>query len=281
MDWRIIQKVDAHVHLLPQEVLDANPDADDAFSHARIEDHLRIMDRYNIEKAVIMTFNDPFLMSMGFTVNNVHRNLKKMCEAHPGRYFAFADIDVRNPAEKSIQEIASALQYPVFKGVKIHASNTGIPIDDAYYDVIIDYCEKKGIPVAFHSYPNRLRANVCAPARIGHVLERHPNLRAIVCHMGGFQWKDALRLEAYFDISSILPDYVDRYGIQKTNGLLREFGTDRLFFATDWPCSRSVQTENIYEKYSCILNQMDFSDEEICNMAYYNIQSAFSAYRSQ
>lgn len=272
MDWKTIKKIDAHIHLLPQEVLDANPNSTDEFSYACLDDHLRIMNQYNIEQSVIMTFNDPYLMSMGFTVSDVHQNLKKMCGSYPGRYVAFADIDVRNPPDISVQEIEFAFEEPSFKGVKIHASNTGIPVDDAYYDVIIDYCERNEIPVAFHSYPSASKTDVCAPVKIKHVFERHPNIRAIICHLGGFQWEDAYELPAYFDISSILPDYVNRYGVYKTNELLLKFGTDKLFFATDWPCSRSVHPAEIFERYFSILNQMEFSDEEISNIAYYNIQ---------
>lgn len=272
MDWRTIPKIDAHVHILPPEVLDANPESDDVFSHARMEEHLRICKQYHIEQAVIQTFNDPFLMSMGFTVQDVHRNLVEMCAAHPGKYAAFADIDVRNSAEQSVREIAETFRSPVFRGVKIHASNTGIPIDGAYYDTVIEYCEKHAVPVAFHCYPNEDPTDVCAPGRIRNVLTRHPDLRAIVCHLGGPQWEDALDLPAVFDISAVLPDYAEHYGIAKTNEILRAFGTDRLLFATDWPCSRSIQPDAIYEKYCEILNQMDFIEAEAEDIAGNNIR---------
>ena len=265
MNWKSLPKIDAHVHILPREVLDANPDSDDEFSRARMEEHLRLMERYNIRQSLIMTFNDPFLMSMGFTVRDVHRNLREMCTEHAGRYAAFADIDVRNSAEKSVSEIAAALESPVFKGVKVHATNTGIPIDDEYYDAIYVYCEKRDIPVAFHCYPGSDKADVCAPGRIRSVLQRHPDLQVIVCHLGGPQWEDAVDLPAMFDISAVLPDYVEQYGINKTNKILRAFGTDRLFFATDWPCSRSIQTNDFAEDrlYSRSIQTNDFAEDRL------------------
>ena len=43
MKWRDIQKIDAHVHIIPDEIHAANPDADDEFSFAKSfllsEDH--------------------------------------------------------------------------------------------------------------------------------------------------------------------------------------------------------------------------------------------------
>lgn len=270
-DWRSIKKIDSHVHILPKEVLDANPDSNDEFSRAKEADLIRIMDRYCIDRAVIMTFNDPFLMSMDFSAKAVHHNLKSICSKYPGRFAAFADIDPRNSPLESAAECERAMRSPCFKGIKIHAVNTGIAIDDPYYDGVLTFAEQNGIPVAFHSYPNRLKKNVCAPNRIAHVLERHPDLIAIVCHLGGFQWKDAVKLNAYFDISAILPDYVLKYGIEKCNRILRSFSVDRLFFSTDWPCSRSCRTEEIYERYFDILDQMDFTETEAEQIAFGNI----------
>ena len=150
-----------------------------------------------------MTFNDPFLMSMDFSAKAVHHNPKSICEKYPGRFAAFADIDPRNSPTKSVLELERTMKCSHFKGIKIHAANTQIAIDDPYYDDILTFAERNGIPVAFHSYPNRLKKNVCAPNRIAGVLERHPDLIAIISHLGGFQWRDAVNLNAYFDISAI------------------------------------------------------------------------------
>lgn len=270
-DWRGIRKIDSHVHILPKEVLDANQDSGDEFSHAREEDLLQIMDRYCIDRAVIMTFNDPFLMSMEFSAGAVHRNLEAICSRYPDRLAAFADIDTRNSPLDSARECERALKCPYFKGIKIHATNTGVAIDDPYYHEVLTFAERGGIPVAFHSYPSREANDVCAPNRIARVLERYPDLTAIVCHLGGHQWKDAAKLNAYFDISAILPDLVLRYGMEECRQILRAFPVDRLFFATDWPCSRSCRAEEIYERYFDILNQMDLTQKEASRIAFGNI----------
>lgn len=270
-DWRRIRKIDSHVHILPKEVLDANPDSGDEFSHAREADILQIMDKYCIEKAVIMTFNDPFLMSMDFSAEAVHRNLEKICSTHPGRFAAFADIDTRNSPLKSARECEKALKCPYFRGIKIHATNTGIAIDDPYYHDVLTFAETSGIPVAFHSYPNSAENDVCAPNRIARVLDRYPDLTAIVCHLGGPQWRDAAKLNAYFDISAILPDLAQTRDIEECRQILKTFPPNRLFFATDWPCSRTCQAEDIYERHFDILNQMDFTEAEANQIAHNNI----------
>ena len=89
--------------------------------------------------------------------------------------------------------------------------------------------------------------------------------------MGAYQWAQLLPTRAYVDISAILPDYVRTYGIDKTKQILRSFGVDRLIFATDYPDSRSLQPDEIYNSYFDILNQMDFTIEEAEKIAYGNI----------
>ena len=213
-----------------------------------------------------MPFNDPWLMSMDFTVGAVHHNLQSICE-HNNRFSCFADVDVRNSPEMTCRQIRKAFAYPGFCGIKLHSNNSGMNIDDAYNDFVAECALELHCPVAVHSYPSSTREQdrneYCSPARIKRWMQRHPGLKVIICHLGGFQWEDAVNLDAVFDISAVLPDFVDRYGLRRTSAILREFSADRLLFGTDWPCSRSLKPPVIMEKYMGILDDMDFSTEEI------------------
>lgn len=275
MDWRQLKKIDAHVHLLPEEVRRANPHMEPPFSAAQAESHLKIMEQFHIEKAILMPFNDPSLMSMGFTAAAVHENLRQICGQYPGRYAAFADIDVRVSPRESCGKIRNALQSSCFKGIKIHPNNTEMEIDNVYNDYIFDLAEELDVPIAIHAYPDSRRkydsGDFCAPARIAKIARRHPAVRLILCHLGGFQWRDCVGLDAYFDFSSVLPDLVREYGLKETNRILRQFDPGRLLFASDWPCSRSLPPDAVYESTFAILNAMDFSPEEASRIAYDNI----------
>ena len=55
---------------------------------------------------------------------------------------------------------------------------------------------------------------------------------------------------------------IKKYDITKTNQILRSFDLNKLVFATDYPDSRSLKPEEIYDTYFEILNQMDFTQEE-------------------
>ena len=271
IDWRTIKKIDAHIHILPDDVHEANPDSEDAWVHAAdLHKYRRMMDELGIEKAVIMPFNDPWLMSMEFTIDAVHKNLYEMKQRYPGKFYAFADIDTRNTSAESVEAIRKAIVEYGLDGIKIHPNNTGIDLDSSYNQPIFAYAQENKIPVAIHSYPNT-ENDRSAACRIVNVLNEYPDLTVIVSHMGAYQWEQLLPTRAYVDISAILPDYVRTYGIAKTNEILRKFGADRLIFATDYPDSRILEPDEIYGSYFDILNQMDFTKEEAEKIACGNI----------
>ena len=229
-----------------------------------------MMDILGIEKAIIMPFNDPWLMSMEFTIDAAHKNLYDMKQRYPGKFYAFADVDTRNAPAESVDAICKAIVEYGLDGIKIHPNNTGVDLDSEYNQPIFAFAQEQGIPVAIHSYPNS-ENDRSAACRIVKVMEQYPDMTVIVSHMGAYQWEHLVPTRAYVDISAILPDYVSTYGITKTNGILRKFGTDRLIFATDYPDSRSLFPEEIYNSYFDILNKMDFTAEEAEKITFGNI----------
>ena len=270
-DWRTIKKIDAHIHILPDDVHEANPESEDAWVHAAdLHKYCGMMDRLGIEKAIIMPFNDPWLMSMEFTIAAVHKNLYDMKQRYPGKFYAFADVDTRNAPAESVDAIRKAIVEYGLDGIKIHPNNTGVDLDSEYNQPIFAFAQEHRIPVAIHSWPNS-ENDRSAACRIVKVMEQYPDMTVIVSHMGAYQWEHLVPTRAYVDISAILPDYVSTYGITKTNGILRKFGTDRLIFATDYPDSRSLFPEEIYNSYFDILNKMDFTAEEAEKITFGNI----------
>lgn len=188
IDWKNIKKIDAHIHLMPPDVIEANKEYGGNFiDFGDVEDYLKIMDKYNIESAFIMPFNDPYMLSMDFNVCTVHNNLLDMC----------------------------------------------------------------------------------SPTRIKNIIKKYPKLSMSIAHIGGFQYEELTDLGLFFNISAILPDLVDKYGIAGTNKILRRLDVEKLVFATDYPDNRKLEPIEIYDKYFEILSQMDFSEEEaekICRL---------------
>lgn len=275
VDWRTLKKVDAHIHILPDVVHEANPDSDDVWVYADLNRYHSMMDALNIEKAVIMPLNDPWLMSMEFTISDVHKNLYKMKQRYPGKFYAFADIDTRNVPAVSVEAICKAIDEYFLDGIKVHPNNTGVALDSEYNQAIFTFAQEHNVPVAIHSYPDSAD-DPGAAMRIVKVLEQYPKLTVIISHMGAYQWEQLLPTRAYLDISAILPDYVRTCGIRKTSEIMRKFGADRLIFASDYPDNRLLQPEEIYDSYFDILGQMDFTQAEAEMIAYGNIEKILS-----
>ena len=272
VNWKDIPKIDAHIHLMPDDVICANSGCGSAFvDYGGTGDYLNIMEAYNIERAFVMPFNDPYMLSMDFTVETVHSNLRQMAISAPGKLFCFADVDIRKDSTQTIGELERVLRQNEFLGIKLHPTNVGYPIDGAYYDRVFQYANDNGILVEIHSYPREhLADDVCSPSRIKNVLVKYPELKVSIAHLGGFQYEELYGLNAYFNISSVLPDIVNRLGIEGANRVLRSIGVDRLVFATDYPDSRCLQPSEIYETYFEILSKMDFTLEEAECICIYN-----------
>ena len=264
IDWKIIPKIDAHIHLMPEDVIEANREYDDPFvDYGSIKDYQSIMERYNIERAFIMPFNDPYMLSMDFTVGTVHANLGEIVANNSSKLCCFADIDIRRNIDETIEELSKVLVKDEFIGIKLHPTNTGYPLDGDYYEKIIKYASDNNVLLEIHSYPREhLVDDVCSPSRIKNVLKKYPKVRLSIAHLGGFQCEELYGIDAYINISAILPDIVNRFGIKKANEILRLLGVDRLVFATDYPDSRCLKSSEIYDKYFEILSEMDFTQEE-------------------
>lgn len=269
-DWRKLSKIDAHIHILPDEVHRAYPDLDDLFLHTDLQEYLAMMPELGIEKAVIMPLNDPWLMSMEFTVDAVHRNLAEMKKRCPGRIFAFADVDVRNTPEQSVAALRQAIDEYGLDGIKLHANNSGTVLDGEYNQPIFAFAQKRRVPLAIHCYPNSMD-DLSTAKQVADVMARYPELTVIVCHMGAYQWEELLPTRAYVDMSAILPDYIRTFGVGQTCEILRRFGPERLIFASDYPDNRHLPPDDIYSAYFDALNQMDFTQEEAERIARGNI----------
>ena len=239
-------------------------------AYADLHMYRTMMDGLGVEKAIIMPLNDPWLMSMEFTIDAVHKNLYEMKQRYPGKFYAFADIDTRNTPAESVNAICKAIQEYGLDGIKIHPNNTGVDLDSEYNQPIFAFAQEHRIPVAIHSYPNK-EDDRSAAHRIVNVLAQYPDLTVIVSHMGAHQWEQLLPTRCFVDISAILPDYVRAYGTPKTNEILHSFSAERLIFATDYPDSRILQPGEIYGSYFDTLNQMDFTKGEAEKIAYGNI----------
>lgn len=120
-NWKTIPKIDAHIHLMPPDVIEANQGFNDKFvDYGSVNDYLKLMDKYHIDSAFLMPFNDPYMLSMDFTVEAVNNNMTAMCKEGNAdhKLYYFADIDLRNEMDKTIYELDRVTKQKECLGIK-------------------------------------------------------------------------------------------------------------------------------------------------------------------
>ena len=268
MSWNDHRKIDAHVHILPDERAAqflTNEGPGSPWSRCGVEDYLRRMDQYHIEKALLLPTNDQYMYYQD--PDETNRFLGGLVQKYPGRFWAFADVTASGAyfIEQTPYILEDAVKEYGLSGLKLHPTNLHMDADDLRLVPVLRKAAELGVPVMFHANPCRLGFHDnCAPDRINRMIQVFPDLDIITAHLSGMKWQDAVSGCTWVDMSYILPKLVGLYGIEQTNRILRAFGPDRLIFGTDFP-------DGEYDLYFEILDQMDFTDEEIDRIAWKNI----------
>jgi predicted TIM-barrel fold metal-dependent hydrolase len=130
-------------------------------------------------------------------------------------------------------------------GIKIHPDYVGVEIDAPEFDPILARCEARGMLVVTHAGYDPVSPEHfhCRPDMVLRVMERHPNLKLVVAHTGGFDCEEEVLeklcgTKVYLD-TSLSAIRRGRSAVQgKACGdILRAHDPSRILFATDTPWS--------------------------------------------
>ncbi len=273
MNWEKIRKIDGHIHIIPDEKVAEHLKYDSKdWGQAGIDNYLPYMDKYNIEKAVVVPVNEGGLYYRDPSKTNKY--LSTLMKKYPGKLICFADIiNQGGYFSWDMPKIVEEAYNLGLSGLKLHPSNLGIEIDSLDMVPLFRKASDLKMPIMIHSYPYAGQDyDICAPHRIHRIARVFPDAKIIISHMGGARWMDALEGWEYIDISTFLPELVRIQGIEGAKRILHEFGSERLIFATDYPQIYGVETEKIYDTYFSILDQMDFSLEDMEKIAHGNME---------
>ena len=120
------------------------------------------------------------------------------------------------------------------RGIKLHPDFQKFEADATKMDDIYECIAEKGMPVLFHA--GDCRYDFSGPRRIAHVLDKHPSLKVIAAHFGGYtEWDEAYELLAgrnlWFDTSSTLW----KLPTEKAIKIINKHGYKNFFFGSDFP----------------------------------------------
>lgn len=160
--------------------------------------------------------------------------------------------------KEELQRIADA----GLKGIKLHPQYQGVPIDDPSTLRILEKCGELGLIVVNHSgnepaYPGLVSSS---PRQIRNALKQVGPVKFVAAHMGGLQnWAEAAELygdlsnlyvDTSFSLTHLKPGHRGYYSQQAMHlmneedfvKLVRNFGAQRVLFATDSPWQGQKET---------------------------------------
>lgn len=140
-------------------------------------------------------------------------------------------------ADKHVAKIAEA----GFVGIKLHPMYQDFAADEPRMDSIYAAASEAGLLVTLHcgrdiAYPPD--DDRAAPRRIRAVIERHPSLRLLCTHLGGWQlWDEADRELIGRDVWLETSFALGERGVDAATAadMIRRHGIERVCFGSDWP----------------------------------------------
>ena len=185
-----------------------------------VEDTFEVMDRHDIEKAVLMSAK-----SLCYDYREGNRDLFADIADQP-RLYGFVVVNLHYPKE-SVEEIRRYADRPQYRGIKIHPSCTQISIAEGYDKALFDLVEALGKPVLLHTSNTKFTTpTICVP-----IAKRHPTLPFVLGHMGRPDWQNGIQAaeeaeNIYLDPSCSFPD------APKIDESVRRVGAEKVVFGS-------------------------------------------------
>lgn len=172
-----MKKIDVHMHVSLHQTSTVLNGA----MLASVEEMLPIMDKYGIEKSILMSSGEKDVL-----MNN--EEIRTICKKYPKRfaYLAMFDLeDLENLEERILKEMKLGA-----KGVGEFTTN--VAFDDPRMLELLEVLEKHKLPLLFHMTPElgNFYGVYDEPGmpKLGYILEKFPNLK-VVAHSQPFWYE--------------------------------------------------------------------------------------------
>jgi aminocarboxymuconate-semialdehyde decarboxylase len=196
-----------------------------------------------------------------------HERFAEVVARYPDRFAAVANLPMNHPA-LAVEVMREARRDFGFNGFELSADVVGLDLDDPRFDVVWEAAVELGMVAIMHpqgfTHGQRMTdyylvnvlcmplASTLATTRmiLGGVWRRHPDLRMVVVHGGGYLPFYYARTDHAFGVRPELRKHIDRPPSEylrklyfDTNvfepGMVRhlvaEFGADHVLLGTDYP----------------------------------------------
>jgi len=193
--------------------------ADKEYEKLNFTELKQSMDKWGIDKAVVFPINEGDGKLIKKSLEILERSKKEKW------IIPFLRVDPKNISKEEFVDLLDK----GFKGVKLHSRSQNFEADNPKYFWIYEVCDKKNIPILFHS---SVREDISHPKRIFKVAKKFPNLKIIIAHFFGGDHNLAKEAIKYPNI------YVDtsiNHSIIRGKQVVKKMGFKNLLFASDVP----------------------------------------------
>jgi len=200
-----------------------------------IDDYITQMEKYGIDKAVIVSYNLTTAYGVCIVTND---NVADFVKKYPEKFIGFACIDI--PAHDAMDQLEYAITSLDLKGVKLVPPAQKFDISDNKYDPLWKKMIDLNIPLWTHTA--HLVSIIGAITKYGHPMlvdalaSKHQDLTIIMGHMGIPWFWDAWGVvvrhpNVYIDISA----YPELYPWFPFEAFSKFNAEDKVLFASDHP----------------------------------------------
>lgn len=147
----------------------------------------------------------------------------------------FIGYGTMHPDYKDFENEIQRIKYDGgLRGIKLHPDFQKFQIDADEMDPIYNILAHEKMPVIVHA--GDCRFDFSGPARIAHVMDKHPDLVVIAAHFGGYtEWENSFNIlcgrDVFFDTSSTLW----KLPVEWANKMIEKHGVEKFFFGSDYP----------------------------------------------
>lgn len=237
-----------------------------------IEQRLADMDKMGIDVQAVST--SPMQYYYGLepdlgrqTSRAINERLAEIAASHPDRFVALGTVPMQAP-ELAVAELEYCMKTLGFRGMEIGTNVAGADLSEGRFDAVFAKAEELGAVIFLHpagfTEPRRLTEHfltnvignpldtTVALAHIvfGGVLERHPGLKFVAAHGGGYLGHYPARMDHAYKVRPECHDHIRRpptsylkkvyfdtvvFSHAQLEHLVRLWGADHVVIGTDYP----------------------------------------------
>lgn len=223
--------IDFHAHIYPAKIAEKASDTIGQFYNIQMkykgspESLLESGSQIGVDRYIVHS-----TATAPHQVESINNYIIGEVAAHP-EFIGFGTI---HPEYENYENELIRIYSAGLMGIKLHPDFQKFPIDLREMDDIYEVIAGLKMPILVHA--GDYRYDYSGPQRIAHVLEKHPTLKVVAAHFGGYtQWAESEKYlvgkNVWFDTSSSLwkltPDEAMR--------MIRNHGVEKMLFGVDYP----------------------------------------------